>query len=231
MTRSLSESLQYIFLLITCIVMQVLSKRIVTFRAMQICQRPLSSSTTIDEFRDWFRKSTTIDEVLHSNPGLSSIEKIGQNKYIGRLTPLQFPGLVVKAIVEFDCIFEKDTLEVKCVKDSMKQEYEGSKLFASWISKLMPKVVSTTQFKINEEARMFVNDASLEISFGLPGWFPIPADIIQDRGSAIIKASMQKDMETVVSRVIEAFESQESQRSIKVAHGETILKFPSASDS
>lgn len=195
------------FILLTCFMKAYLHAKQVTFTAINIVRKPIGPGTTLDDFQTWLMRADTVETILRSNPGLEKVDRIDDQRFMGRVSPIEFPGLTVRTSVEFDCVSDDNRLEVTCRDGAVTQEFEGNKLFASRVSKLLPKVTSSTIFEVDSEAH-FVNRASLEIAFALPSWFPIPAEVIEKRGSASIQQSMLKDMTSVVDKVLDVYQSQ-----------------------
>jgi hypothetical protein len=186
-----------------------LSVKLITFKANQKLHQEVDPTLSAS-FTRWFRDPSSLEIILKCNPGLASIEKKSHQKYFGMLSPLEFPGVTVRSSMEFDCRTNENPIEyiISCNEDSMKQEYEGNPLFASWLAKLLPKVVSSTKFFYDEHHHQLINDASLTISFQLPSWFPIAPSIVEQRGSATIEKNMQRDMQQVLSNVVQQFENE-----------------------
>ena len=51
-----------------------------------------SSHHDNDSFRDWFRHKDIPLVILHSNPGILSVEQLDDQRYKAHIAPLQFPG-------------------------------------------------------------------------------------------------------------------------------------------
>lgn len=160
-------------------------------------------------FSTWFRRPETVEIILKANPGIVSTEKLNDDMYEGKLSPLQFPGLKVIPTIRFLTKFDGRGLEVSCSQDSLQQEFEGSKLFASWLSKLFPQVTSCNKCNYDETINELSNEASLEIKFNLPAWFPIPAQIIDEKGSAVIQQGLDKDLTILIDNVIKEYDQQQ----------------------
>lgn len=186
------------------------ANKVVKFTAVLFSSQPLPQRSTLTQFYRWFRDEQSMDKILKCNPGLNSIEKLEGTRYIGSISPLHFPGVTVKSRMTFDCMRnEQNAIIVRCLEDSMQQEYEGNKLFASWLEKLLPTVTSSTEFGVDEEQLILFNNSTLQIAFALPRWFPVPADIIEQKGSVIIRDNMKRDMDKVISNIIDLYEREE----------------------
>ena len=194
----------FLLFLLPCI---ILGSKQVKFRANHRVMRELPSQE-LASFSQWFCRPSMLETILKANPGLTTIEKIADDVYEGKLSPLQFPGLKVIPSIRFLCKYENNGFEVQCTEDSLQQEYEGSKLFASWLSKILPKVASTNRCSVDPEKSSLINEASLEIKFNLPTWFPIPAHIIDEKGSAVIQQGLDKDLTLLLDNIFKEYENQ-----------------------
>lgn len=184
------------------------AKKLVTFKAKAILKKPIHLT---NDFKVWFASKDTPLRILSLNPGISKIEIIDDSQYNAYLSPLQFPGISITSIMDFNVAFDGSSLEVKCNDDNLKQEFQGSKVLKNLISRLLPKVNSYSKFFIDEENRNLVNDAMLEIKFGLPKWFPFKKETIEKNGSETIQKQLENDMKTVMSEIIKSYEAQNAQ--------------------
>jgi hypothetical protein len=194
------------------------SKKLVRFIGRQKIARSLSSLSLPPErssaFHSWFADPSTPSRILKSNPGIKEVQQIEERQYVARLTPITFPGLKVLSSVNFDCFFDGRTFEVVCKENSLQQEYEGPKALASLVSKLQPKVVSRNLCAFDLETNTLSNEAMLDISFMLPSWFPIPHKVLEERGSAVVQAGMEKDLSALVDSLLAQFQDTERRASI-----------------
>ena len=178
------------------------SSNIVTFSATRRLIRNLNEcNINCNDFMTWFSKDYRPQEILELNPGIVKIIKLDSNKYKGYLSPMKFPGLVITSIVEFDTFFDGNRLEVNCFDDSLVQEYQGSKLLISIISKLVPKVKSTNVLTINNNNEL-INEATLNVIFSIPNWFPFKKDVLEDKGSEAFAKNIESDLNNLLDKII-----------------------------
>jgi hypothetical protein len=177
----------------------------VNFKATRKIIRDLSDSNIkYDSFIQWFDKPIRQLEILKLNPGIQSFEAIGTNKYRGYLSPIQFPGVSIMSRVDFDTSFDGKRLEVNCFDDSLVQDFQGSKILISLISKLLPKIQSSNILTINND-NYLINEATLNICFDLPNWFPFNRNTLEKQGSIAIGNSIDKDLNDLLDRIIETY--------------------------
>ena len=155
-------------------------------------------------FSTWFSDKKRPIEVLNLNPGICKIMKIDDNKYQGYLNPITFPGLSITSVVTFDTVFDGKRLEVNCFDDSLVQEYQGSKLLIALVSNLIPKIKSTNILSINDD-NYLINEATLNIYFTIPKWFPLKKEILEEKGSEAIGKNIESDLNNLLDKIIEVF--------------------------
>eukprot|EP01040_Poterioochromonas_malhamensis_P002427 gene2427-2578_t len=182
------------------------SLKLITFRAKYATEKDLSS-TVYNNFETWFNSPETKEQILKANPGIEKIEKVQSdfNYYIADLSPIHFPGLLLKTRVKFQCLFDNNSLIVKCHDRNMERKYEGSRFFASIVSKLFPEVISTSSYGYIPERKLFFNNAELIINFHLPSWFPIGGEMVERKGSEAIQKGLVKDLQKTVDGVISMY--------------------------
>jgi len=174
----------------------------VTFSATRKLIRNLNEcNINCNDFKEWFNNSNRPQEILELNPGIEKMIKTDNNKYKGYLSPIKFPGVMITSIVEFDTRFEDNRLEVNCFDDSLVQEYQGSKLLISIISKLIPKIKSTNILTIDTNNEL-INEATLNIMFSIPSWFPFKKDVLEEKGSEAIGANIESDLNKLLDKII-----------------------------
>jgi len=78
---------------------------------------------------------------------------------------------------------------------ALQQEYEGTQVLADLVRNLAPSVSSTNILELDGELQTLTNRATIDISFDIPQFFPIPTKIIESRGSAAIQAGMNRDLD------------------------------------
>jgi len=190
--------------LLLCIITISISNK-VNFKATRKIIRNLSDSNIkYESFIQWFDKPIRQLEILKLNPGIQSVEAIGTNKYRGYLSPIQFPGVSIISTVDFDTSFDGKRLEVNCFDDSLVQDFQGSKILISLISKLLPKIQSSNILTINND-NYLINEATLNICFDLPNWFPFNRNTLEKQGSIAIGNSIDKDLNDLLDRIIETY--------------------------
>ena len=59
--------------------------------------------------------------------------------------------------------------------------------------------------QFNTANRMLTNEAVLTICFEVPDLFPIPVRMIESKGSHAVQSGITRDMEKLVSAVIDRF--------------------------
>lgn len=165
------------------------------------------NKSTAPDFREFYDSVVTPQLFLSLNPGLVRIEELSSGKYLGYLKPIQFPGMKVTSIVEFDVSFSERELIVSCIQGSIKQSYEGNKVFAKLLSRLIPDVCSSNRITYDIKTDRLINEANLSVSFQLPPWLPLPADVIEKRGSDAIQSNISTDLENMLDAVFEKYES------------------------
>ena len=69
------------------------------------------------------------------------------------------------------------------------QYFQGCKILISLISKLLPKIQSSNILTINND-NYLINEATLNICFDLPNWFPFNRDTLEKQGSVAIGNSI-----------------------------------------
>jgi len=191
-------------LLLLCIVTISIGNK-VNFKATRKIIRDLSDSNIkYESFIQWFDKPIRQLEILKLNPGIQSVEAIGTNKYRGYLSPIQFPGVSIMSRVDFDTSFDGKRLEVNCFDDSLVQDFQGSKILISLISKLLPKIQSSNILTINND-NYLINEATLNICFDLPNWFPFNRNTLEKQGSIAIGNNIDKDLNELLDRIIETY--------------------------
>ena len=129
---------------------------------------------------------------------------MGNNKFRGYLAPIQFPGISIVSTVDFDTSFDGKKLEVNCYDDSLTQEFQGSKILISLISKLLPKIQSSNVLTVNND-NYLINEATLNICFDLPKWFPFNKDTLEKQGSISIGNNIDKDLNDLLDIIIETY--------------------------
>jgi hypothetical protein len=196
-------SLIYISIIIIVIIIESCSSsNIVTFSASRKLIRNLNEcNINCNDFKAWFSDSNRPQEILELNPGIEKMIKLDNNKYKGYLSPIKFPGLLITSMVDFDIYFDGSRLEVNCFDDSLVQEYQGSKLLISIISKLIPKVKSTNILTINEANNELINEATLNIIFSIPSWF-VKKDVLEAKGSEAIGENIESDLNKLLDKII-----------------------------
>jgi hypothetical protein len=198
-------SLIYISIIIIVIILieSCSSSNIVTFSASRKLIRNLNEcNINCNDFKEWFSNSNRPQEILELNPGIEKMIKLDNNKYKGYLSPIKFPGLLITSMVDFDIYFDGSRLEVNCFDDSLVQEYQGSKLLISIVSKLIPKVKSTNILTINEANNELINEATLNIIFSIPSWFPFKKNILEAKGSEAIGENIESDLNKLLDKII-----------------------------
>lgn len=166
-------------------------------------------------FNNWFRRPSAVLEILKLNPGIQSVEQIQSGsedsgdlvKYKSYLSPLRFPGLTVQSVVEFNARINNDgSFALYCNDNSTKQEFIGSKILASIVSRLTPTITSQSCMRYDEIESKLYNNSTLEIAFPVPSWFPLNADIVAKEGSKAIQTSLSQDLEKLLDKVFAKFD-------------------------
>lgn len=185
----------------------VYSKKIITFRARQLVQRPIPSSEA-ERFADWFSQPTIPLEILQLNPGFDRIEALPNEAYRGYLAPLRFPGIAITSIVDFDTSFNGTSLDVQCREGALKQSFQGSKFLESIISRLLPSIQSRSITSFDRDDCCVSTKAELAIGFPVPSWFPLNVEAVEKGGSETIQASMDKDLNGFLDKIVAEYSAQ-----------------------
>eukprot|EP01031_Cornospumella_fuschlensis_P024882 gene24883-30062_t len=146
--------------------------------------------------------------LLLTNPGIRSIEQAGED-YVAELTPISFPGLQVSSSVRFSSQFNGSALAVTCKPDGLQLRYEGIRSVTRLVENFIPSVASENLCSFDISSGLLVNEASLSISFSVPGWFPIPVQVLEQRGSAVIRKGLEKDMIVLLDSLMDQFSADE----------------------
>jgi Protein of unknown function (DUF1997) len=181
------------------------AKKIVSFRASASITRPLLESCP--KFVEWFGKKDIPLRLLKLNPGFDSVESLDESSFRGYIAPLKFPGLTIQSVVDFDVSVNRNAVEMICREDSISMKYEGSQVLARLVSSLIPIVVSNNIISIDEDKQELKNSAQLTISFGLPQWFPLASEKIEEAGSQIIAKNIQTDLDALLDNILSEFRS------------------------
>jgi len=187
---------------------------LINFKSAATVVRPLP--VPVPEFKAWFGKADTPEQILRLNPGLVRIEKLDTPSsssssssvvpYRGHVSPLEFPGLCVSSVIDFGVSATPTQMSFECSEDAIKLEFKGSAILARVVSSIKPVVTSHSILSLNEATGELSNDVSLSIAFPLPDWFPLPRDNIESAGSAIIKTNVVRDAEALVNNILGEFE-------------------------
>ena len=177
----------------------------VKFRAVKSIVKPLSHSLSSTEFEVWFNSDNIPVKLLHANPGILRSKKLDSNKYLGYLAPINFPGIVIKSVVIFDTIFEKNIFTASCSQKGLNQTIEGNPLFVKLVSKLLPTVTTKNVCKYDSSNKQLINEASLDIFLSLPAWFPIPPQPLESAGSRAIQIGIDRDMAMFLDNLVNNF--------------------------
>jgi hypothetical protein len=174
----------------------------VLFRAEHSVTRRVSN-----QFEKFFNLPSTPLTILSLNPAFEKLSnEPGSNIYTGYLAPIQFPGVSMRPVVDFIVEYDTSSLTVTCIEGGMRQSFEGNEFFANLLSKLIPDVRSCNKFKFEKSTSELSNIAWLEIELDLPSWFPIPAEPVQKRGSAVIQKNIETDLNALIDKVLKKFE-------------------------
>ena len=84
------------------------------------------------------------------------------------------------------------------------QYFQSSKVLVSLISKLLSKIQSSSILTINND-NYLINEATLNICFDLPNWFPFNRDTLEKQGSIAIGNNIDKDLNELLDRIIETY--------------------------
>lgn len=205
---SISPQLHVLLLLLLCLFSSFLQlsfskSRTVTFRASHSATKPLGYLSQ-EDFTEWFELSTTPITILSLNPGVKSIEETTPGQLRCMLEPIKFPGASVSSTMDFTYTFDGSEFEIRCLDNGLQQTFAGP--FGNLLSRLpKPSVVSSSKILFDKEREALVNEATLNISFGLPSWFPMPFQAVEDGGSKAIQDTLESDMTATLDKLLYQF--------------------------
>lgn len=187
-----------------------LAKRVITFRAQSsvsgnyLTNSINGESLSTKEVESFFMREDFVDLILSLNKGIERVEMVDNDIYRGYLAPLEFPGIKMTNSIDFKVNYTKGKrLTVSCTgNDALKQEYEGPARLIKLISNLIPEVRSTNVLEYDDTT--IRNSATLEIEFPIPQLFPIPSNILEERGSEAIQKGVDRDLDGLVNGVLVA---------------------------
>ena len=186
----------------------IISSNRITFKATAGIRQQISD---VASFSTWLANPTTVLEILSLNPGLVKVEELlelGQGRYRGHVTPLQFPGITISSVIDFMVEHDSSSLDMECVDDAIKMTYAGNEVLAKLIRGIVPIVSSHSTIRIDEGSGELVNVAELMIAFDLPDFFPLPKYSIESKGSSIITKNLADDLQTLSDNIIKAYAQQ-----------------------
>ena len=204
----ISEIIALLLTVCNCNIVYCISNTI-TFSSTRRMVRNLNDfGIDSSSFMTWFSDDKRPMEVLNLNPGINKIMKINDsdNKYKGVLNPITFPGISIKSVVTFDTLFDGKRLEVNCFEDSLVQEYEGSQLLIALVSNLLPKIKSTNILAISND-NCLINEATLNIYFTIPKFFPFKKEILEHKGSEAIGKNIESDLNNLLDKIIDVYKN------------------------
>mmetsp|Transcript_23950 Transcript_23950/g.33070 ORF Transcript_23950/g.33070 Transcript_23950/m.33070 type:complete len:212 (+) Transcript_23950:95-730(+) len=171
------------------------------FRAANRMSRTVASFADPAKFEIWFQQPSTAQTILDLNPALVKVEKISEKQYKGFLAPLQFPGVSVTSVVDFEVTSDpsNSSVAICCDASSVSQIVEGNKFFADILSKLTPAIKSSSVYTFDQKSGKLTNSIDLAICFDLPNWFPIPNAVVEESGSRLISNQNEKDFDDMFS--------------------------------
>ena len=185
---------------------------LINFKSAAKVARPLPA---VQDFKAWFNRADTPEQILKMNPGLVRIERLPNpsstssvQPYRGHVSPLEFPGLTVSSVIDFGVDVTPTQMSFECSEDAIKLEFKGSAILARVVSSIKPVVTSHSILTLSESTGELTNDVSLSIAFPLPDWFPLPRDNIESAGSAIIQTNIVRDAEALVNNILAEYEKQ-----------------------
>ncbi|KAJ1438401.1 hypothetical protein B484DRAFT_444597 [Ochromonadaceae sp. CCMP2298] len=188
-----------------CLLAMGVTSKPITFKSNKLISRSISELTSSKGFSSWFAQPNTPYKILRCNPGIIDISMLEGGKVEAALTPLNFPGVVVSSIVNFDMEFDGKRFAAYCRPDSIVQKYTGNEYFANILQKVLPRIESCTVITYDEQSATLTNQADLAISFDLPDWFPIPAGRISSSGSASIDKNLETDINALLDKLLELY--------------------------
>jgi hypothetical protein len=180
--------------------------KLVTLRASHTIIR-LAGDISKNNFLAWFSRPETPLEILALNPGFEKVERLSDTVCRGYLTPILFPGLSITSVVDFNVTFNGRVLTLNADGSSMKQTLDGSPILKAFMSRLpLPSVKSTSVIAASDSDEFLTNRAELEISFPYPDWFPIPANMIEQKGSETIQSKIITDLDDLFKNILDCHE-------------------------
>ena len=85
------------------------------------------------------------------------------------------------------------------------QYFQSSKVLVSLISKLLSKIQSSNILTINND-NYLINEATLNICFDLPNWFPFNRDTLENKDQQRQETvSIDKDLNELLDRIVETY--------------------------
>ena len=179
-------------------------------RAAKSAARSLNELPNLAKFSNWFSSPSTPSLVFSLNPGISQVNCINASKYELILTPLKFPGATITSTVEIDVNFDGEKyLECSMLDGAVKQTVDGLPLLRSLLTSLLPSVRSSSVIKWDESTATLSNDATLEIEFSIPSWFPLSNESAANDGSSIIQSNMEADIQNLLDNIVAHYKNTE----------------------
>lgn len=197
----------FVLAVLSFLTLIVHSEKLVSFKAHNKVSR-LIVPEKVAAFSAWFASTETPLRILRSNPGIQSLEKGRQEgAFEAALTPLRFPGLQVISSVRFSSEFDGRALIVRCDPEGLVLKYEGLGAVTRLVKGFRPSVLSSTTCSFHETSGLLESDAHLSIGFNVTSWLPIPLPVLEERGGAVIKLGLERDMCLLLDTLLVQFET------------------------
>ena len=153
-------------------------------------------------FAAWFEGgSAAVNEaIVAANDAISGTKDLGGGRFEARVKSASFPLVQLEPVMTFTC--ERDGGAVTVRLDDQRMEATGP----SWATRIVVAVAeimdTTSSSRFSVADGELTCDATVEASFNVPRWVPIPLKSIQEGGLKAVTKQVEGDVATMVVNLL-----------------------------